>query len=104
MQLARAGHDVAVNVRSDEGSARSVPADIVSLGARASAQVADVSEEAAAVMLERIAAPSARSVGWSAMPGPPEAPIEDLTRAERDETVGPVLTGTFLCCRPPSRP
>lgn len=101
VQLARAGLDVVVNVRSDRQGAESVASQIRSLGVRSSVQVADVSDETAVTaMFERITAALGPVTVVVNNAGPRrEAPIEEVTRAEWDRTVGAVLTGTFLCCR-----
>lgn len=101
LELARSGADVAVNVRSDRAAAESVASQIRSLHGRASVQVADVSDEQAVIEMFRQIADTLGPVSILVNNAGPrgEAAIDELSRAEWDQTIGTVLTGVFHCCR-----
>lgn len=101
VELARSGADVAVNVRSDRVAGEAVASEIRSLGAHSSVHLADVSNEhAVAAMFDQIAdtlGPVSVLVNNAGPRG--EAAVDELTRAEWDDTIGAILTGAFHCCR-----
>lgn len=92
---------MAVNVRSDRANAESVASEVRTLGRQVLVQVADVSDEqAVAEMFHETAAALGQVTILVNNAGPrDEASIEELTRARWDQTIGPILTGTFHCCR-----
>lgn len=103
VELARSGADVVINVRSDQAAGEFVASEIrsLALAAHASVQVADVSDEhAVTAMFHEISetfGPVSVLVNNAGPRG--EAAVDELTRAEWDDTIGAILTGAFHCCR-----
>lgn len=101
LDFARAGTNVAVNVRTNVSAAEDVVAEIENLGARGVAVVADVADHR---QVEGMFAQVRATLGDLSIlvnnAGPrAEAPVEDITDAEWERVVGGILTGTFHCCR-----
>ena len=101
IELARAGADLVVNVRTDLRAAEAVAEEIRGLGRRAVVHAADVADETA---VRRMFAAVERELGGVDIlvnnAGPrAESPLELLTRADWDAVIGAVLTGAFQCSR-----
>jgi 3-oxoacyl-[acyl-carrier protein] reductase len=99
MALAEAGAAVAINYRERADDAASVVAKIKSMGGRAVAVVADVSQAAAvAKMMERVASNLGpidilvNNAGMAIVRG-----VDDLTESEFDQTIAVNLKSAFLC-------
>lgn len=101
LALAGAGADVAVNFRAHEAAARALADAIRSMGRRAVAVQADVSDGAAVgAMIREIEAGLGpvdvlvNNAGIAIIRG-----VEDLTEAEFDRTIAVNLKSAFLCTR-----
>jgi 3-oxoacyl-[acyl-carrier protein] reductase len=97
--LAEAGAAVAINYRERSDDAASVVAKIKSMGGRAVAVAADVSQAAAvAKMMERVASNLGpidilvNNAGMAIVRG-----VDDLTESEFDQTIAVNLKSAFLC-------
>jgi 3-oxoacyl-[acyl-carrier protein] reductase len=97
--LAEAGAAVAVNYRERADDAASVVAKIKSMGGRAVAVAADVSQAAAvAKMMERVVSDLGpidilvNNAGMAIVRG-----VDDLTESEFDQTIAVNLKSAFLC-------
>ncbi len=97
--LAEAGAAVAINYRERADDAASVVAKIKSMGGRAVAVAADVSQAAAvAKMIERVASDLGpidilvNNAGMAIVRG-----VDDLTESEFDQTIAVNLKSAFLC-------
>lgn len=101
VELARAGYRVVVNVRSERAQGEAVAAEIAALGGQALVQVADVADEGAVAEMFAAVESALGPVGVLVNNAGPrgEKPIGELTRADWDQVLGAVLTGTFHCCR-----
>jgi glucose 1-dehydrogenase len=99
--LAEAGADVVVNYVAGESKARDLVRDIESLGVRALAVRADVSEEA---QVQEMFASMLREFGTvdilvNNAGLQQDAPFHELSLAQWNRVMGVNLTGQFLCAR-----
>ena len=101
IELGKAGADVVVNYVSGDDRAAAVVAEIESLGSRALAVKADVSQEAdvQAMFAQTIAKFGRLDILVNNAGLQKDAPLDEMTLAQWNTVIGVNLTGQFLCTR-----
>jgi glucose 1-dehydrogenase len=101
IELGKAGADVVVNYVSGDDRAAAVVAEIESLGSRALAVKADVSQEAEvqAMFAQTIAKFGRLDILVNNAGLQKDAPLDEMTLAQWNTVIGVNLTGQFLCTR-----
>lgn len=101
LELARGGHDIVLNARSNPHEIEAVAAEIRAIGRRALPLVADVRDQDAVEALVAAAEADLGRVDVLVNNAAPRAerPFPEMTRADWDAVIEPTLTGAFHCTR-----
>jgi len=102
LQAAKQGYDVCINYRSDKASAEKIMSTIISMGRKAIAIQADVSQEVEVVRLfeavDQTFGTLTALVNNAGMVGL-KTRVEDITEARLNQMFSTNITSYFLCCR-----